>query len=67
MLKNDSKTQKLSNFENVQTLPNASQWVGMDPNGSQHVRKPRKLTKTSKKPRENIEKLRDFFHKNLFY
>ena len=51
MLKNDSKNQKKSKiFENVQTLPIASECIRMHPNGSEWIRKPRKA-------RENLKKL----------
>ena len=39
----------------------------MDPNGSEHVRKPRKTCGNLEKSRENFEKLREKFDKNFFH
>ena len=39
----------------------------MGPNGSEHVRKPRKTRENFEKPRENFEKLRENFRKNFFH
>ena len=63
-MKNDRKIQKIAKiFEDAQTLPIASGCVRMHPNGSEHVRKPRKTCENFEKPRENFEKLREHFRK----
>ncbi len=50
-------------FENVQTLPIASECIQMHPNASEWIRKPRKARENLKKTCENFEKLRKHFEK----
>ena len=72
-MKNDKspknlKIQKHPNASNCFRMRlNASQWVRMDPNGSEHVRKPRKTRESFEKRREHFEKLRERFRNNFFH
>ena len=69
------KIQKISKFfENVQTLPIASQCIRMHPNGSEWIRKPRKardnlkkLAKTLKNFAKTSKNFAKFFYKNFFH
>ena len=62
------KSQKFSKTsKRFQLLPNASQWVRMDPKASKSSRKPQKTCENFEKLRKNFEKLREKFYKNFFH
>ena len=66
-LKNPKTSQTFSKTsKRFQLLPNASQWVRMDPKASKSSRKPPKTCENSEKLCKNFEKLRENFTKTFF-
>ena len=70
MLNTTQKSKKSQSFSKTskrfELLPNASECIPMGPNGSKHVRKPRKTHENFEQPLENFPKLRENFRKNFF-